>query len=186
VVGGLDLTDNNTVGFAAGKDGNAASFASANSEYLSGTGIDTSGNYHLAFWYQRKAIGTYIVWLNRNGHTYVLDISGVMQFNQQKDSSSATTLGHETVVLQDVWYLFEVEMSSGSMNFWINGVAAIGNGQALGGAQTASDGALGFNLGGYSGGLYSTSLIDAPLFWPRVLTAQERTDLYDGGAGLFY
>ena len=35
--GGYDFTDNNTVGFAAGKVGNAASFVRGNAEYLSST-----------------------------------------------------------------------------------------------------------------------------------------------------
>jgi hypothetical protein len=62
---------------------------------------------------------------------------------------------------------------------------------SLNGAAANETAATGFNtstadfiIGEHT--FYWNGLIDEFGFWSRVLTAQERTDLYNAGAGLFY
>jgi hypothetical protein len=54
-----------------------------------------------------------------------------------------------------------------------------------GGTQSSSG--AGFSIGGADvGGGHFNGSIDSVSFWKRVLTSQERTDLYNGGNGLDY
>lgn len=82
-----DLTDNNTVGYAAGKLGNAADFDISKSEYLaisdaSQTGLDITGNITIFCWIKPGLIGSTRRILSKyddntgNYRSYCLRISG--------------------------------------------------------------------------------------------------------------
>lgn len=199
-VGTDHLTDNNTVGFVAGVNGNAASFVGANSESLSGTFIplDASLGFTIAGWLSvttgSSAGGVYA----RNGdaigtgggfelspegiaNTYLLFVAN----NDALESTTAnlTPLGNLSL---DVFHHFVCWYDPTDKK--VRGVLDGGSVEVAPGALTSDpvfDSST-FNLGGVSPASFSTSGMDEVGVWNRVLTAQERATLYNAGVGTFY
>lgn len=187
-IGSNHLTDNNTVGYAAGKHNNAASFISANSEYLSAVvadiaaaGADWSG----AFWVYHTGqdyatlLGTYTgaagfgVFSRGNGTLdfYVLHGSGVDRVIVNVPCTP------------NAWHHVYIEWRHATNTAGIavdNG--ALQTGISVNGYTFAS----GFRIGGNLPGLVDlTGKMDEPAFWSRGLTADERPELWNGSAGKF-
>jgi hypothetical protein len=190
-----DLTDNNTVASTTGVHNLAGQFVQGNTERL--THIDSSSlrvgvaDFTFAFWYRRDADtgnntaplakGTqqdYTFDTNPNSNT------GIRFYTSNGGGfpiaawGSALTLG--------TWY-YIVGWRNGAaqtLNIQVNNGTAV---SAATGAIVDGDTATAFSIGAFgSGASATTSSIDEVGFWKRVLTAQERTDLYNGGTGLFY
>ena len=189
LVGSNDLTDNNTVGFASVTGppnfpaGKAASFVAANSEYLS-TANNSSFNvastgFTMNFWYKSSTGdpqiskddgGSERSWTLASGTFYVFQTDGIF-------SSVVKSVVDTNWHMVTIWYDPTELKASACLD-----AGAVSQGSAIASMQ---DQTSPFWLGRFSTS-YSNGLTGHVGFWSRVLTAQERTDLYAAGAGLFY
>jgi hypothetical protein len=193
--GSNDLTDNNTVasalkgaGAPANMPANVASFVGANSEYLSvadNASLDAmsgAGGMSVALW-----LGDYVAsspagkdtgvanreWvLYANGNIYVFQTDAISQL-----AGSSFTAG---------WHLFVFGWDPGDGKVFISkdGAAKTLSAGTLTGMQNTS---TQLNIGAYGGGTDPvTAKISSVLVASRAWNAGEITDLWAGGAGLFY
>lgn len=196
LVGTNDLTDNNTVGFTAVvgppnfPTGKAASFVAANSEYLSlaSQSVITSGQARtVAFWLNRTATAgandTHFLIGNSVGDgSRLIDIVG-----QGSDPNSQLTLfvnGTSTpsagFYSAGQWMLVMYTYDGATTHkIYADTTERV----SYTGGDSGNSGAMFVGNGPASP---ADMLMGALGVWSRVLTAQERTDLYNSGAGLFY
>lgn len=196
--GSNTLTDNNTVTQTDGKVGKAGQFTAANSEYLSiaDNSALTMGDidFTIAGWiYLDSDSGNQAV-LSKVSDTeidYGIRVeSSLVRFAGSHDgvvqnfARDATTFG---VVSLATWYFFCAwhDSVANTVNIQVN------NGTVDSSAYTAGgevNGTAELQLGRYRPGqpLPWDGRIDSVSIWKRVLTATERTVLYNGGAGLDY
>ena len=201
-VGSNNLTDNNTVTQATGIVGNAAQFARANSEHLSildnidlSTGdIDfsfacwiyldskTNSSSILGKWTgladQREYLLIYLGGATDRFHFVVSgDGNGTQSKNINADTFGAVPTG--------VWIfvVFWHDATANTVNISVN------NGAVDSAAHTFGvfDGTGDFNIGATEAAFdFMDGRIDAVGFWKKVLSAAERTELYNNGNGLEY
>jgi len=198
VHGGNDLTDNNTVTQAAGRLGNAAQFTAANSEYLniSDNAVLSMGDidFTIAAWvYLGVGFSDRVIlgkWGLGGSGEYMVRYqtsSDQFQFFVNSDGSSPASITASTFgAVPDATWLFVVAWHDAGANT-IN--ISVNDGAADSAAHSAGvfDGAYGFVLGSQGGGAdFWDGRIDSVSIWKRVLTAGERTSLYNSGAGLDY
>lgn len=187
--GSNHLTDNNTVGQAAGKVGNAAQFIAGNSEYLSisdNPGIST-GDIDFSI-----ACGAY---LDSDATGYLVDkgdgaafhdeyairySASTKRFSFWVDNGSAqegfvvaNSLGAPSLL---TWYLVVAWHDSvlNTVNIQVNNGAVDSAAYAFGG----HDNGLAFMLG-RRGTVYWNGRIDEALFAKSIWTAGERANLYN-------
>lgn len=201
-VGSLALTDVNTVGSAAGINNLAATFLQASDQKLTHVNdatfrfSNTTGGT-IAFWCKPSALtiglSGYISVCSAaaNDDEYVIYSSGTRLFfdllggtgNYSDYSEALTAIGSLTFNdwnLVIAWY----DQAAKTANISIND-ANQATGAAL--AGTLHFGTKPLVVGYYeSGGNAQTGLMDEVAMWSRVLTAPERTELYNAGAGKFY
>ena len=194
------LTDNNTTPSGAGKIDNAADFELDNSEYLShvdnadlGFGDD---DFTFAYWVNHESTGGTTqrhiskwdsVSDQRNyltGYKGPDDRFNFLVSDDGEDSTEVvdTNLGAPST---GIWYFIVVwhDKTANTINIQINNGAVDSTAHPTG----INDDAEPFNVGRLSGGSqYMDGLIDEVGLWGRVLTADERTDLYNNGRGNAY
>jgi len=193
-VGTNHLTDNNTVTSVAGVFNDAASFVAANSEYLShvddGAALSIDGDKTFAAWVYRTTAGANMAIVSQrtsgNGayqlyfdtadklHAYITD--SVAGFSEPSITTSVVAGTWNFCVM---WY----DSSDKKLRVQMNG-GTIAAGSALSNGPVAST--QDFNVVRLAGSIYGNGAVDELGIWSRVLTTDERTDLYNGGAGLFY
>lgn len=191
---GNDLTDNNSVGQAAGKVGNAASFVAASSQYLSRAStadlsVGTS-SVTLAGWMKFTTVASVRTLLGKyelNQQEYTLDYSesvGTFRFLVSNNGSANTVLTSSFgAASAGAWYFVCVwrDATAQTINLQINGGAIASVSYT---SPSIYSGTAGFGIGGLTyPGNYQDGQIDEVGIWKRVLTAAERTALYNGGAG---
>lgn len=200
--GGHNLTDNNTVASATGKIGDAADFEAGNSEYLSVTdnasisfGADTP--FTITFWAYFESVGGSFHPLldkagvgNGTGDEFLIDVEGGgwrayvgNGSSFQSVTGSAGTTGTPTT---GQWYfvVFWHDPVANTINLEVNNNGSIRSSAWSGGTQ---DGTASLLFGKYNtAGLYHDGLLDSVSYWHRVLTSDERTELYNSGNGLDY
>lgn len=194
--GGHTLTDNNTVTQADGKVGKAASFAAASSEYLSITdnaalsGGDRS--FTIAAWLytesQAAAMEAVTKWHpTGNQREYALeylDSSDRLRFLITQDGSTqvVATASNFGAVPNQTW-MFVVawhDATANTINIQVN------NGTANSTAHTTGvlDGTADFVIGALgNASTFWNGRIDEVTFFNAVLTAAEKTWLYNAGNG---
>lgn len=191
-VGAAHLTDNNTVGYAAGVHNNAASFVGANSESLSRTGDvwphPSTGSSTVAFWMKSTLSGTTGVMGQYAGAAdgiLLFEMGVTLQFLAY--SSAGQEYAAVGVVGDGAWHLvvatYDADTGVGTC-YIDNGAGVVSFTKAA--ASFGSSWAADFVIGYFPGGGYYDGLVDEPAIWSRVLTADERTELYNAGAGRFY
>ena len=198
-VGSNDLTDNNTVGFEAVAgppnfpNGTAASFVAANSEYLSIASqvIPSNSDFTLVHWEKTQAGETQgmLSWKTSTGTGSQpgIFLEPANGSNHRQYTRRGNGVGIEVGDNRGNWVLviYEYVHSTTTHRLMVMGAAA--NDATFTAADVA---AVANNSGLYVGGpdatFYNNGLISNMALWSRVLTAQERTDLYAAGAGLFY
>ena len=201
-VSGYDLTDNNTVGFTTGKQGNAMQNVSANSEWLSAS--SPTGVYSRATDFSMSTVVRYDVL--SSGLSTVLYLgspgSGVPSltdyiFGHYTSNRASFFVGGTLfqsvlannfgVLTQGVFYhLMAWHDSSvgsfGSINISVNnGTTDTTN---LTSAIAHQAGATELVFGRYGTPAFSDMTIDVTKFWSRVLTTDERTEDYNSGNGV--
>lgn len=196
-IGAAHLTDNNTVGSVAGKNGNAASFVTTSSQSLtsaSGEHIDLTVGWTVAFWWflpdtgRQQALFTYSVDATHRLH---VDQAAAGTKLRVYDGAGSSILTNNVTPTAGAWHLVVVWYdptigTNGSYRLAVNNDATIASGTgALGGAPAHENRSV--RLGVYNDATrYMTGYIDEVYSWPRVLTDNERTTLYNSGTGKFF
>lgn len=188
--GAYHLSDNNTVGYATGKLGNAADFIAANSEWLGGaTGgvFNPSAAFSFTGWFNGATLPTNVgiisKWVAAPDLSYRLFVNSTDQlvWSGSADGSATTQKVHSTVLNTAQWYFFYAYFDGTNLGVAIDNGAA--QTTAFSGYPYA--GADPFRIGRQAG-VYWNGDIDSVSFWNSTLTAGELTDLYNAGAGLDY
>lgn len=200
-VGTNHLTDNNTVGFVAGVNGNAASFVAANGESFSRQTIpmDLSTGMTYAAWTRRNQAtqpnmisngapawfggsGSFGISTQGIGPPYVY----VVFANETNYTGANDTITDELWHLVVVWYDPDTKLAS----IQIDGRAPVVAGTALVGAHPVINSAGLMKINSATtwaeAGDATQQEQDEVAIWSRVLTADERAELYAAGAGKFY
>lgn len=195
---GNNLTDNNTVTQAVGRVGQAASFASASSESLSrADNADLSSgdiDFTLAVWVflASKTLPRAVICkgdnvLNNNGVEYEILYNSVtdrFRFLIGSGTSSALVNADNLgIPATDTWYLIVAwhDAIANTINIQVND-GTVDSAADVAGQNTTDP----FYIGRTELGLYMNGRIDEAGLWKRVLTAAERTALYNGGNGVTY
>lgn len=181
------LTDVNTTPSDPGKINLGAHMAIANSEYVSIANFPSLGNVPFTFagwFYADAAVG--------NQSVLGMSSAGVWL---RKESDTSCTLrmydgsDHETFVNclgAGNWNFFVLWYDPDADLQWIQ----INNGTPVSTANTGGvieSGTRSLYFGAHIGpGFFFGGLVDEVGFWNRILTEDERTSLYNGGAGLSY
>ena len=194
------LTDNNTVGSATGKVGDAASFVAANTEYLSRASDITTAlgsGFSVAFWFKTSGAATQALFaksgtISANGQ-FCVYIGATGAVFARVISSSNNYVGRTTGTGNNdgQWHLcvvtYDGSGTSAGVKIYIDNVQAdTGNSQA-GTFTSISSTAANFTLGALSvGGSPLTGDLDEAAWWNKVLSSDDRTELWDAGNGITY
>jgi hypothetical protein len=197
VTSGNDLADNNTVTQAAGKVGNAAQFTAANSEYLSradNASLSTGNiDFTFALWVNLASNAAAQAFIDKSDNaTWEYEIFFSVAANRLAFYVENALSGGDTVTADNLgapsistWYFIVAWYDS--VNDLLNIQVNNGTADSVSHTDGARDSAHAFRMGAQGGVTnFTNGLIDQVGFWKRVLTAQERTDLYNGGNGLSY
>jgi concanavalin A-like lectin/glucanase superfamily protein len=192
-VGANTLTDNNTVTSAAGKVAGARQFTAAQSEWLScadNAALSTGDiDFSIAVWINLNAgVTTRVVASKGNLGAYTtaefsVEHSGGATITFYVGNGAASANVGKALAVSG-WHFVVA---------WHDSVANTINIQVDNGTLASTsysggsyDSAFDFNIGkwaNYAGG-YFDGLIDELAIWKRLLTAAERTSLYNAGAGI--
>lgn len=198
-----DLTDNNTVGSAAGKWNLAADFEATNTEYLSiadgsQTGLDFSTACSFAGWVNFESLPTsgeqFAFAGKRNGtgdqrsyYWYIVNNAGTYRLGMQTDAegSSPTDVTSDAISPSTgTWYHVVISYSAGRVNFFFDGVNVGFSNDA---ETTIFNSTAEFDVGRIADGLFymdgledETSVYNVQLDYGAVL------DLYAAGDGIPY
>jgi len=189
--GSNDLTDNNTVGQATGKIGDAADFEASQSERLIASSPFTTAttDFSVSMWFKPESIGAYQS-LMQNGRqsnfwNILIHPNGRFQFFKDNIAEYPSTF----TLAAGTWYhLVIVKTGDGANNmaFFVNNAAA-----GTASVGTISTPATAAYLGAYttqgtSFVFHADGIIDEVGIWSKALTSTERSDLYNSGAGIPY
>lgn len=200
---GLNLTDVNTVTSAAGKVyATARQYTRSNSENHTRPGDDAlfsagDTDFTIALWCLFDSLAASMICVskdnvanNREYQLYYTSVTNRLRFEIFNNANNSVGLVDDTTVLSTgVWYLVIA---------WHDAVAntvsiVVNNEAVLSSASTGvpNDGAAPFRIGSHTYA-YFDGRIGPTMFWKSapggggVLTAAQRTALYNGGAGLRY
>jgi hypothetical protein len=188
--GGNDLTDNNTVAGSAGKIGNAADFIAANTEFLSRPGASSvnldggASDYTYSAWIKTTTVATQYIFGKSApaDHAFYINSPGILRFeiaSFYKEAIAAAAVNdgnwHHVVCWNDVTTnICHLAVDNGTVQ----------NSAALAGYVTAVSP---FTVGSNNAGTANfDGSVDELGRWSRLLTATERTSLYNGGTGITY
>lgn len=192
------LTDNNTVTSNPGIINTAAQFTAANSESLSAadSAALSTGNidFTIACWVYLDSKATRETIATKGGGGASTSDEWILDYLNTSDRfrfftgggsykiATANNLGSPST---ETWYFIVAwhDAAADTVNIQVNDGAIDSTATA---GVAPSDTTQGFKLGQYASSLYMNGRIDEVGFWKRTLTTQERTNLYNGGAGLAY
>lgn len=192
---GLSLTDSGSVGYTTGKQGNAAVF-DGTAKYLGRTSdaYTQTGDidFTLAGWF--RAANT------NEGMLVTRDLYLAREYNLQWglapgwatfsvwDATDARRMAHVTGLTHSTWYYVVAwhDAAENTVNLQINN-GTVASTSMVNAAKAA--GTCEFRVGArayVASEGYFNGTIDEVGFWKRVLTADERTALYNSGNGVTY
>lgn len=190
-----DLTDNNTVTQSAGKLGNAGQFTAANSEYLShadNAALSVADiDFAFTVWIYADSWPLFPIIIRKGdaGSTreYVLyHNSAADKLTWQVSTGVPSGTVERTGALSTAtWYFIYIEHDSvgNTLGISVNNETLTTAAYSGGSADNTGP----FEIGGGSDQLlWFDGRIDSVSFWKRLLTAAERTSLYNSGTGLEY
>jgi hypothetical protein len=194
-----DLTDNNTVGSTTGILSTAGDFVAANNEYLSHASnsdlVVGDEDFTLMAWIyvtatfggvQRRIVSKRSA---NNNCDYDLSASAATDcspvFEIRNSAGSGVSLTYTPALAFDAWHLIFAWHDSVNDLIYVQADNGTPDSAATGGIVPGGSGE--FRIGQ----LAQVSrpwddLIDEVGFWKRVLTSDERTELWNGGAGRDY
>lgn len=202
--GSNTLTDTNSVGTGTGVINSARDFESGSTQYCTiadNTDLSTGNiDFTFSFWINiesnnnyRNVLGKgsawsqagveYHVWLNQDAGQRVVWEVGTDGFA----SLVNVTANNAGNLSTGTWYFVVVWHDSVANEIGISVNDGTPDTTAHSAGVWDSDKAFSIgNMGSTGGGQTWDGLIDEVGFWKRVLTSGERTQLYNGGAGLAY
>lgn len=184
---GYDLTDNNTVGQAAGKVANAADFVAANSEYLSNTAIPAvnSAGWEIAGWvfFDSTAVSGFGL-----GSTFSGEYLWVGAFtNALKVASAGKTPGNGSALSTGAWYFVGMRWDGTQLHAYLDDNLDYSVTPSSGISWASEDAAvLGAQLGAAPTNYLDGRIDEVAYFLSDELTDEQRTWLYNAGAGRAY
>lgn len=184
-----DLTDNNTVGSATGIISLGADFVAANSEYLStATELDavfTSNAWSVSLWAKPDDVTSTYALISRDvalNRQFLFAINSAGLYFERAglpitNTSTGITTDFQHIVLTYngtnlVAYINTVQNDSDAMT-----------------ALPSVDASIDLNIGRrefVGSNYYANAIIDEVGIWSKVLSSDEITELYNGGAGFTY
>jgi hypothetical protein len=190
-----DLTDNNTVGSTTGIQGNAADFVPVNVEYFSyPSPVLTTTTFSVSVWVYPKTYGTFGRAIFYQGD--VLSDPGIHLWIASTWEGSTNCLGfrynnagnspsNSNSITLNTWQHVVVTYDGNTVRFYVNNVAV--------GSNVIADSSSPLAKPFYVGVWYEFNdrriwdgYLDELGIWSRVLTAAERTELYNSGSGITY
>ena len=200
-----DLTSNGAsdVTFGVGKDGLSAAFITGStntgllmkrlytsSQVISTPSSNTSG-YTVSSWVnfdEIPGVNASFVWLAQssgNRLVYMSYDSGGFWTVGSYNGSTSTSFTYVNTPAVDTWIhtLFVMQPTTGEFKFYLNNVEVISNTFTLNGNAGGSFLSVGNHQ---SVAQVMTGYLDEFTIWGKPLTADERAELYNSGAGKFY
>jgi len=197
-----DLADHNTVTQAAGKKGNAAQFTAANVESLSiadnaSLSMEAEVDFSIAAWvYLTDDSGSKTVVFKGTpattpGIAYGLFRSASVNVwrmrvgdNVNAETAEVTTSGDQS----GAWHFLVGwhDATANTINLQVDNGGVVSTSYTFGSYDDAQPFILGNNSTTTDEGSGMSGRIDEVGIWKRVLTTQERTDLYNNGDGNTY
>ena len=197
-VGSETLVDNNTVGSAAGKIGNASEHIRANNEFLSNTTVLSSiGNaWTFSAWFNFPQIGsadqTVISCRPSSGSANLIQIECNINIGQLRAivfNSSGTYVKDYRFpggLTANTWAHCVFTWDGTTLTFYLNGSTS-GVSKAVDSALTMTATSRTLRIGAeVSSSNVADGLIDEVGLWNVALTSGEVSELYNGGAGVTY
>jgi len=194
--GANNLTDNNTVTQAVGKVGNAAQFTAANSEWLdraNEAGLQPGVDFTFTFWlYLDSIIASHSI-INKDANAAgnrqfaLLTLPDSLNFFVF-DSSTGNVSVASAAVSTATWYFFVCWFDNSDKKAYLSRddeTPRVSGGVLTNGVNTTGTVALEFGRRSFDG-LHHDGRIDQVGYWSRLLTATERTFLYNSGNGRAY
>ena len=197
--GANNLTDNNTVGYEVGKKSNAADFEKDNSEYLSH--VDTASlrggaqDFAIAFWFKPESSPAWDAYISKShdsAREYLIRIGGTPGKPQFEVGNGASSLLGEvrytgTAMSNGEWYFIVAWHDVGASTVYLQ----LNNGTIYSDTYSGSlaTSTKPFLIGSWDtgGNSYADGLFDEVVFWQGGFpTAEDRTFLYNDGAGRIY
>jgi len=195
-VGDNNLSDNNGAGQADGKLGKAAEFTAAGGRYLSkadNADLSIAGDVDFTFagWFKLSSKSSYMGLFGKDDaagareYTLYYDqpmdrlVWMVFASNDSANQLIASSFGSpplNTWVFVVVWH----DKAANTINVQVNNGPVNSKAQAADGVK---DSVSDFKLGRGLAGTGFDGQIDSFSFWKRVLTQDERAELYNGGDG---
>lgn len=200
--GSNHLTNNNAVTFVTGKVGNAVDLENGSDQYLSiasnsdlqcgdidftiaaWVNIESiSGNAHGIVSKSTGTSAAAIEYVLRHGASHASGFSFVVSNGSLQGSVAATNFGTTTT---GTWYFVVAwhDAAANTLNICVNDGTPNSNSFSSG----CVAGSAPFEIGRWAASTARDwdGLIDEVGFWKRVLTSDERTELYNGGSGRDY
>lgn len=188
-----NLSDNNTVGSDVGKRNNAATFVSGSMEFLSKSDWSGYDSFTISLWVDPgSTVTTNETFVHASGATWpttqqfvAYPNAGVTRVLMSTATASfvffdsAVALATDTFHHLLIWY----DNTDSKARISVNGETPVVS-SAFDNYQVTQTLRFGSQTASVLG--YFTGLIDEVGFWSRALTIDERADLYNSGAGLFY
>lgn len=189
-----NLTDNNTVGYSAGVNDNAAAFVAASSESLSRGSFDPpSGDCTISVWVnittndanQRGFLGLGTTWAS---DLYV----SLYQFTDKRirllagDTAGGARVVDSLLPAEYLTWHHVLATFVASTRVWTLYLDGDAGNAAAALATTAQTRTATLWLGRYVAAAHLTCSIDEVGIWSRVVTSAERATLYNSGVGKFY
>lgn len=194
--GANHLTDNNTVTYAAGKQGNAALFAFADSEYLSiadnaSLSMSNNADFTIGGWVNLSTLGSLRALIAKGASSGAnKDFEYFIEYDSSASAfyfnvGNGTTYGAvtSTTPSANTWYFLVAWHDSASDTLYLqvnDGTPA--SASYSGGSYDSSNMMTIGKLGAYNGG-YVNGSIDEVFLYKRLLTSDERSWLYNAGNG---
>lgn len=197
-VGDMDLTDNNTVTYDTGKNGNSAKFDVLNSESLTiadnaTLSLGTDSAFTIAGWSSNTGannLGMVCKWGgagNERDAEYVLLTNATTNkaiFWVGNGTDYAAASADVANIAQLNFYVAWHDPDANKIYVQVNDETPAE--AAWAGGTQDGDGVFAIGKAGTFNSYFWTGLIDEVGIWFRVLTADERAELYNSGTGKFY
>ena len=190
------LTDENTVGTAAGKISNARDFEANNAERFfiaSNASLQTGDiDFTFSFWMNPETVGNFAVMVNKSGaaaadreYAVYNSFANQLNFFIYDPAGNIVNVNSGVSLIVGTWFHVLVwhDSVANQIAISVNNATPVTLSHSTGVRTNNFE----FQLGARKDqGFFYDGLIDECGFWKRVLTPAERTALYNGGNGLSY
>jgi hypothetical protein len=190
-----NLADNNTVGSAIGKQGNAASFGPGRDEYLSyPSPVIQTTTFSVSAWVSLKsftAFGRAIFYQGNLANDAGLHLFAINTWEGETNclgfryNGAGNSPSNSNVITLNTWHHVVVTYDGSEVNFYVDNVAAGSNTIDISASPSPDPFYMGVWFALDADRIWDGD-IDELGIWSRVLTSGEITQLYNGGAGITY